>query len=140
MLAGRQALPLPLPLPLTAFPKVDYKLKALVIAALSQQPAASTGVACLLLNSPILGIPNDLLSALLASSFHLARRRPARSVVLWCEMEWPGGHCVVQLPVACGLFCGALDALATGRGWGGIISHASSLLSLTLRWLRPLHL
>ncbi|KAM8703364.1 hypothetical protein ACLKA7_008051 [Drosophila subpalustris] len=101
MLAGRQALPLPLPLPLTAFPKVDYKLKALVIAALSQHPAASTGVACLLLNSPILGIPNDLPSALLASSFHLARRRPARSVGLWCEMEWPGGHCVVQLPVAC---------------------------------------
>lgn len=44
-LAGRQTLPLAhglalaLPLALGAFPKVDYKLKALVIAALSQQLA-----------------------------------------------------------------------------------------------------
>lgn len=36
MLAGRQALALVLALALAAFPKVDYKLKALVIAALSQ--------------------------------------------------------------------------------------------------------
>lgn len=78
-----------LPLALGAFPKVDYKLKALVIAALSHQLAGGwrretgdgrqeTGATSrmpaskrLLLNSPILGIPNDLPSAWLASSFHL---------------------------------------------------------------------